>query len=64
MYICLCNRLTDHQIISQSQGSTCSVEALYQSLGVKLKCGKCLPIAREILEASIGTCERAVVPAD
>jgi bacterioferritin-associated ferredoxin len=64
MYICLCNRLTDRQILSQSQGSTCSVEALYQSLGVKVRCGKCLPFAREILEVSIGTCDRTAVAAD
>jgi bacterioferritin-associated ferredoxin len=64
MYVCLCNRLTDRQILSHSQGSTCSVEALYQSLGVKLKCGKCLPFAREILEANIGTCDRTAVAAD
>jgi bacterioferritin-associated ferredoxin len=54
MYICLCNRLTDRQILSRSQGSNSSVEAVYQSLGVKPKCGKCLPLAREMLEASIG----------
>ena len=52
MYVCLCNRLTDRQIISQSEGSTLSVEAVYRSLGVKPKCGKCLLFAREILEAS------------
>jgi bacterioferritin-associated ferredoxin len=64
MYICLCNRLTDRQILSQSQGSTCSVEAVYQSLGVKLKCGKCLPMAREMLEASVGTYNCTAVAAD
>jgi bacterioferritin-associated ferredoxin len=64
MYVCLCNRLTDRQILSHSQGSTCSVEALYQSLGVKPKCGKCLPLAREILEASIGTYDHTAVAAD
>jgi bacterioferritin-associated ferredoxin len=52
MYICLCNRLTDRQILSRWQASTTSVEAVYQSLGVKPKCGKCLPLAREMLEAS------------
>jgi bacterioferritin-associated ferredoxin len=64
MYVCLCNRLTDRQILSQPQGPTCSVEALYQSLGVKLKCGKCLPLAREMLEASIGKYDRTAVAAD
>jgi bacterioferritin-associated ferredoxin len=64
MYVCLCNRLTDRQILAQSQGSTCSVEALYQSLGVKLKCGKCLPIAREMLEAGTGIFDRTAVAAD
>ena len=59
MYVCLCNRLTDRQILSQSQGPNSSVEAVYESLGVKPKCGKCLPLARALLEASL---ERTAAP--
>ena len=64
MFICICNRLTDRQILAGSHGSTCSVEAVYESLGVKPKCGKCLPLAREMLEARIGTFDHTALVAD
>jgi len=65
MYVCLCNRLTDRQLLSHAQAAGCSVEALYQLLGVKPKCGKCLPLAREMLEANLALYDRsAAVVAD
>ncbi len=51
MYICICNGLTDRQARSQSNSS---VAEFYRALGVKPKCGKCIPAVREILESARG----------
>ncbi|HUY38113.1 MAG TPA: hypothetical protein VMV13_04750 [Candidatus Binataceae bacterium] len=51
MYLCICNAITDRQARSQGTASGCSVAAFYRTLGVTLKCGKCVPVLREILGA-------------
>ncbi len=50
MYLCICNAITDRQARSHRSAS-CSVAAFYRALGVKPKCGKCVPLVREMLEA-------------
>ncbi|HSY79619.1 MAG TPA: (2Fe-2S)-binding protein [Verrucomicrobiae bacterium] len=50
MYLCICNAITDRQARSHRSAS-CSVAAFYRALGVKPKCGKCVPLVREILDA-------------
>ncbi len=52
MYICICNGLTDREARSQSNSSFCSVTEFYRALGIKPKCGKCIPAVREILESA------------
>jgi bacterioferritin-associated ferredoxin len=51
MYLCICNAITDSQARSQCPASDCSVAAFYRKLGVTLKCGKCVPRVREILDS-------------
>ena len=50
MYLCICNAITDREARSHCSTS-CSVSAVYRALGVKPKCGKCVPLVREMLEA-------------
>ena len=50
MYLCICNAITDRQARSRSSAS-CSVAAFYRALGVKPKCGKCVPLVRQMLDA-------------
>jgi bacterioferritin-associated ferredoxin len=50
MYLCICNAITDRQARSHGSAS-CSVAAFYRALGVKPKCGKCVPLVREMLDA-------------
>jgi len=50
MYLCICNAITDRQARSH-RGASCSVAAFYRALGVKPKCGKCVPLVREMLDA-------------
>ena len=48
MYVCLCNGLTDRQVRCAAKAG-CSAAGVHRSLGVRLKCGKCLPMMREIV---------------
>jgi bacterioferritin-associated ferredoxin len=52
MYVCLCNGFTDKQV--RAAGSGCSVAGVYRSLGVQPRCGKCVPMVREILQEGQG----------
>jgi bacterioferritin-associated ferredoxin len=54
MYICICNGLTDREARSKSNSSFYSVAEFYRAMGVKPKCGKCIPAVREILESAAG----------
>jgi len=54
MYICICNGLTDRKARSKSNSSFYSVAEFYRAMGVKPKCGKCIPAVREILESAAG----------
>jgi bacterioferritin-associated ferredoxin len=51
MYLCICNAITDRQARLHGTASGGSVAAFYRALGVKPKCGKCVPVVREILDA-------------
>jgi len=50
MYLCICNAITDREARSHCNTS-CSVASVYRALGVKPKCGKCVPLVREMLDA-------------
>jgi bacterioferritin-associated ferredoxin len=50
MYLCICNAITDRHARSHRSAS-CSVAAFYRALGVRPKCGKCVPLVREMLDA-------------
>ena len=49
MYVCICNGLTDRQVRGIAQSVGCSVASVHCSLGVRVRCGKCLPMMQEIL---------------
>ena len=62
MYLCICNAITDRQ--ARSRGTACastaadySVAAFYRALGVKPKCGKCVRVVREMLDAEANSSE-------
>lgn len=50
MYVCVCNALTDRKIRSLSECSRGTVADAYRALGIKVQCGKCVPIVRSILD--------------
>jgi len=49
MYVCLCNGLTDRDLRRAAAAGDGSVAQLYQSLGCAPRCGKCVPVVREML---------------
>jgi bacterioferritin-associated ferredoxin len=53
MYICLCNAITDRQIIQAAQAGARSREDLAQHLGIGLGCGRCVSCAEAVLNEII-----------
>jgi bacterioferritin-associated ferredoxin len=52
MYVCLCNGFTDRQVCSLAAAAQGSAARVYHALGVRPRCGKCVPMVREILRQS------------
>ena len=50
MYICLCNAITERDVRECVRRGCCSMDALSMELGVGTGCGKCRPVAKEILD--------------
>ncbi|MBV8651278.1 MAG: (2Fe-2S)-binding protein [Alphaproteobacteria bacterium] len=50
MYICLCNGFTDRHVRSTVEAGDCSVAGVYQALGCAPKCGKCVPVVRDLVK--------------
>jgi bacterioferritin-associated ferredoxin len=49
MYICLCNAITDREIVQAAEQGARSPEDLAQGLGVGLGCGRCKSCAKALL---------------
>lgn len=56
MYVCMCNGLTDRDIRRASDQGHCTVASAYCSLGAEVNCGRCVPMARELInkQAQLG----------
>ena len=52
MYVCLCNALTDRQLCAAAQSAGGSTARVYHALGVKPKCGQCVPMVRDMVKAA------------
>ena len=49
MYVCICNSITEKQIIkAQAQGHT-TMSQITKHLGVGDSCGRCIPTAKQLL---------------
>lgn len=49
MYVCLCKVITESQVEKAVKGGCCNEARLRAKLGVGAVCGKCIPMAKEIL---------------
>jgi bacterioferritin-associated ferredoxin len=51
VYICLCNGFTDGQVRRSTETGSASVSQVYKALGCQPKCGKCVPVVRDMLKS-------------
>lgn len=53
MIVCVCNALKERDVreAARAAGKSCP-KAAYAQLGCKVKCGQCLPFAREVVEGA------------
>jgi len=68
MYICLCNAITDRQIVQAAECGARSDEDLARGLGVGVTCGSCRACAKELLMETLAriapdACESMPAPA-
>jgi len=49
MYICICNAITDRDIVKAAEQGARSPEDLAHELGVGLGCGRCTSCAKSLL---------------
>ena len=50
MYICICNAITEREVRECARRGCCSVDELSVELGFGTGCGRCRPVAKEILD--------------
>ena len=53
MYICLCNAITERQIIQAAERGARTTHDLATGLGVGLGCGRCTSCAKDLLVDAI-----------
>ncbi|WP_164157854.1 (2Fe-2S)-binding protein [Sandarakinorhabdus rubra] len=53
MYVCVCNALRERDVkaAARAAGRACP-HAAYAQLGARVKCGQCLPFAREVVSGA------------
>lgn len=51
MYICICNQVTDKEILDAANQGATTLESLCQQLNVGTCCGRCTDCAHELLES-------------
>ena len=54
MYICICNAITDKQILQAQQNGCNSIDDITQELGVGNCCGRCIDKATNLLMENPG----------
>jgi bacterioferritin-associated ferredoxin len=61
MYVCVCNAVTDREIVERVRAGADTLEAIRFELGVATCCGQCADCAREVVETAMR--ERDASPA-
>jgi bacterioferritin-associated ferredoxin len=55
MVVCICNAIREQDVRSAVREGSVDPRSAYRKLGCQVRCGQCLPFAREIIQA-----ERAI----
>ena len=58
MYICLCNAITDRQIVRAAEQGARTPKDLAHNLGVGLGCGRCVSCAKDLLVETVARLDR------
>lgn len=60
MYVCICNAVTDSQILAAVDAGHRSLKALRQHLGVAAECGRCARCAADLVRScqGCGKCDK------
>ncbi|HET6720451.1 MAG TPA: (2Fe-2S)-binding protein [Rhodocyclaceae bacterium] len=60
MYVCICNAVTDSQILAAVDAGHGSLKALRQHLGVAAECGRCARCAADLVKScqDCGQCSK------
>jgi len=59
MYICICNAVTDRDIVRAAEAGARSADDLAHELGVGLGCGRCTSCAKSLLVETVTRLARA-----
>ncbi len=54
MYVCICNAVTDSQILEAKESGISTIEEISKHLGVGNCCGRCVETAEEVLAMNSG----------
>ena len=54
MIVCVCNRLTETDVLQAARCGNATPEAAYACLGCEVQCGCCLDYAQEIIDSERG----------
>ena len=54
MYVCICNAVTDSDIIEAQKNGLTTLKDITRNLGVGNCCGRCVTSAKSVLEANAG----------
>jgi len=50
MVVCICNALRETEVRQAARAGAAHPKSAYKRLGCQIRCGQCLPFAREIIK--------------
>jgi bacterioferritin-associated ferredoxin len=54
MIVCVCNRLTEHEVRDAAKSGAHTPEAAYEKLCCEVQCGCCLDYVQEVIDEELG----------
>jgi bacterioferritin-associated ferredoxin len=54
MIVCVCNRLTEHEVRDAASKGARTPERAYACLGCEVQCGCCLDYAQDVIDDELG----------
>ncbi|MBL9036657.1 MAG: (2Fe-2S)-binding protein [Rhodospirillaceae bacterium] len=64
MIICVCNRISDHDIRAAARAGASCCSQVFRGQGKKPQCGSCADAMGEILDETIASGERCLMAAE